>query len=213
MAFEAPVIMEISSLDSIIACHDCDLVQQKRHLEFDQRALCMRCGAVLYRRKRDSLNRTLSLTMTALVLLFLANVFPFMSFSIEGRTQETVLLTGVKDLYLQGFWPLALLVFSVGVFFPLLKTLSMMYMILPLKFGIRPKNAIPVFRLVEKITPWSMMEVYLLGVLVAYVKLIDLATIGLGAAFISFVALIIVTAAADMTFHPEALWDELETTP
>lgn len=207
------MVMDTALSPSLIACHDCDLLQRKRALHVNQRALCLRCGAVLYVRRQDSLNRTLSLMLTALVLLFLANVFPFMSFSIEGRTQETVLLTGVKDLYLQGFWPLAILVFSVGVFFPLLKSLSVVYLILPLKLGIRPKNAIPVFRLVEKITPWSMMEVYLLGVIVAYVKLIDLATIGLGAALYSFIALILVTAAADMTFHPEALWDELEAVP
>ncbi len=202
--------MDTALSHSLIACHDCDLIQRKRELQNNQRAVCPRCGAVLYVRREDSLNRTLSLMLTALVLLFLANVFPFMSFTIEGRTQETVLLTGVKDLYYQGFWPLAILVFSVGVFFPLLKSLSVVYLILPLKMGIRPKKAIPVFRFVEKITPWSMMEVYLLGVIVAYVKLIDLATIGLGAALYSFVALILVTAAADITFHPEALWEELE---
>ncbi len=203
--------MPMVSTHSLIACHDCDLLHRKHPLREGERATCSRCGAVLYQKKPDSLERTLILALTNLILFVLANVFPFMSFQLQGREQVTLLISGGVELFHQGFWQLAFLVIAVGVFFPLLKILGTLYVLIPLKFNRKIWRAQEVFRLVGTLTPWAMMEVFMLGVIVAYVKLIDLATIVLGISLFSFAALIVVVAMADSALDAEEVWERMES--
>ncbi len=203
--------MPMVSTHSLIACHDCDLLHRKHPLREGERATCSRCGAVLYQKKPDSLERTLILALTNLILFVLANVFPFMSFQLQGREQVTLLISGGIELFHQGFWQLAFLVIAVGVFFPLLKILGTLYVLIPLKFNRKIWRAQEVFRLVGTLTPWAMMEVFMLGVIVAYVKLIDLATIVLGISLFSFAALIVIVAMADSALDAEEVWERMES--
>ncbi len=202
--------MVTTATHSLIACHDCDRLYRKRSLRDGERAICSRCGAVLYQRKRDTLDRTITLSLTTLILFVLANVFPFMSFQLQGQEQVTVLSSGGIELYHQGFWELALLVLAAGVFFPLVKILGTLYVLIPLKLNRRIWKAGETFKLVETLTPWAMMEVFLLGVIVGYVKLIDLATIVLGVSLFSFAALIIFVAMAGAALDSEEVWERLE---
>ena len=105
---------------------------------------------------------------------------------------------------------LSLLVFGTSIFIPLLKLAGMAWLLFPLHLGRRPWKLAPVFRLVQSLHPWAMMEVYMLGVLVAYVKLSDLATIVPGIALYSFATLILLTAAADACWNPDSVWERLE---
>lgn len=203
--------MHMVSTHSLVACHDCDLLYRKHLLRAGERATCSRCGAVLYQKKPDSLERTLILTLTNLILFVLANVFPFMSFQLQGQEQVTLLISGGMELFYQGFWQLALLVIAVGVLFPLLKILGTLYVLIPMKFHRKVWMAQKVFRLVEALTPWAMMGVFMLGVIVAYVKLIDLATIVLGISLFSFVALIVLVAMADSALDAEEVWEKMES--
>ncbi len=197
----------------MIACHDCGLLHDERPLPDGATAKCTRCGAVLYRQRRDSLDRTLMLTLTGLVLIVLANVFPFMTFKMEGRTQQSTLISGVRELYEADLWILAGTVLCASILLPLGKMLATLYVLLSLKFDRRPRHLAAVFRLVELLQPWAMMEVYLLGVFVAYVKLVELATLELGVALYSFVALIVVVAAADANLEPREVWQRLRRAP
>ena len=190
----------------VIACHECGLIQRMRPLPVGARACCGRCGAVLYRERRDSLHRVLMLTFAALILFVLAHAFPFMTFKLEGREQLSTLLSGVVGLFRDGMWPLAALVLCAASLFPLLKLLGNLCVLLPLHFGRAPPFVTRVFRWIEVIHPWAMMEVYLLGVIVAYVKLTDLARLELGIAIYAFVALIVVMVAADATLDPRQVW-------
>ncbi len=202
--------MDITSISSLIACHDCDLLFRKHPLRDGERALCSRCGAVLYHKKPDTLDRTLLHSLTNLILFVLANVFPFMSFQLQGREQVTLLTSGGIELYQQGFWELGFLVIAVGVLFPLLKILGTLYVLMPLKFNRRTWKAKETFRFVEALTPWAMMEVFMLGVIVGYVKLIDLATIVLGVSLFYFAALIVLMAITAAALDPEEVWERLE---
>ena len=204
--------MESASIHTLVACHDCDLLHRKQPIRERERAKCSRCGAILYQKTRDSLDRTLTFLLTGLILFLLANTYPFMTFTLEGRTQESILFTGVRELYLQGFWELAVLVFGVSIFFPIVKIVGMLYVLLPMKFNHRLWKSAVVFRHVSTLTPWAMMEVYMLGVFVAYVKLIDLARIDLGIALFAFSALIVFQAAAGVTLDPEEVWERLDRT-
>jgi len=204
--------MATASTHSLIACHDCDFLYRKHPLRYGERATCSRCGALLYQKKRDSLDRTLTLSLTALILFVLANVYPFMTFKISGRVQVSHLITGVEELYEQGFMELAVVVLLASILLPLIKILGTLYILLPLKLNRRSWKAPQIFRFIEALGPWAMMEVYLLGVIVAYVKLIDMATIVLGIALYSFMALILLVAAAGATLDSEEVWERLETT-
>jgi len=196
--------------DALIACHDCDLLYRKRVLREGEKARCTRCGALLYTRKPNSIERTLTLALAALILFALANIYPLLDFQFQGRAQQSSVLSGVRELYAQGMWTLAMVVFVASILAPLLKLLALLYVLLPLHFGRRPWRMAQVFRWIETLHPWAMTEVYLLGVLVAFVKLSDIATIVPGVALYSFAALIVVMAATDAALEPEAIWERLE---
>lgn len=185
-------------------------MHRQRLLRDGERAICSRCGAVLYRKKRNSLDYTLVFSFTALILFFMANAFPFLTFKYEGRVQESVLLTGVKELFVQDMWAVAILVLTVSMIIPLLKIMGMVYVLLPLKMNQRPWHAARMFRIVEALHPWAMVDVYMLGVIVAMVKLNDFSTIVPGAALYSFGALLISMAAAGAALNPHDVWERLD---
>ena len=201
--------MYTASAQALIACHDCDLLIRKQPLRYGESATCVRCGALLYRRRQNSLERTLTFALSALILFVLANVLPFLTFKIQGRVQESVLATGVKELYLQGMWELAAVVLAVSIVIPLIKILGWLYLLLPLKFNSRPWKGASVLRVVETLHPWAMVDVYMLGVLVAIVKLTDIATLVPGVALFSFAALIVIMAASGAALDPEEIWERL----
>jgi paraquat-inducible protein A len=193
----------------IIACHDCGLLHHLRGLPANGKASCTRCGAVLCRRKPDSIEHALTLTLAALILFVVANSFPFLTFKLEGRATTSTLITGVVQLYRDGMWPLAALVFGATILVPLAKLLATVYVLLPLRLGHPLPGLAPALRAIEVMQPWAMMEVFLLGVIVAYVKLSELATLELGVALFAFVALILTMIAADVALNPREVWELL----
>ncbi len=195
--------------NSMIACHQCDLLHRVRPLTHGGVAQCMRCGAVLYRRKKDSLNRTLALTIAGLILFVVANSYPFLAMKSEGLMQETTLLAGVKELYAQNMWGLAVLVLFTTFLTPFIQLSGMLYVLLPLKLNRLPWRLPFIFRFLQNIQPWGMMEVFMLGILVAIVKLAKMASIIPGIALYSFAALILVLAGAMASLDPDIVWDRL----
>ena len=191
----------------IIACHECGTVHRMLSLRPGRAASCTTCGATLYREQRDGIERTLGLALAALFLLAVANLLPFMTLKLEGREQPSTIMTGVLGLHEAGMWPLAALVFAAAILMPLLKLLALLYVLLPLQVGQRAPNMPVLFRWVETIHPWAMMEVFLLGVIVAYVKLADLATIELGVALFAFIGVIILMIAADRALDAREVWN------
>jgi paraquat-inducible protein A len=197
----------------LIACHECDLLHRVHPLRYGERAKCSRCGAALYAKKRDSFEHTITLALTSLIFFTVANAFPFMTFELHGRVQESLLSTGVWEFFERGMWELGLLVLAASILFPCLKILGMLYVLVPLELNRRLWKAALVFRMVEHFKTWAMMDVYLLGVIVAVVKLADLAVLVPGVAIYSFVGLIIALAAADSALDPHAVWEKMEKIP
>ena len=193
----------------IMACHECGVVHRVVSLTPGRTAACTVCDAKLYREQRDSIERVLALTIAALVLFIVANVLPFMTLALEGREQPSTIMTGVLGLHDAGMWPLAALVLAAAIVMPLVKLLSLLYVLVPLHFGRPIAGTATLFRWIEAIHPWSMMEVFLLGVIVAYVKLSDLATIELGVALFAFVGVILLMSAADVALDPRRIWNRL----
>ena len=194
---------------SLIACHECDLIHRVQPLPDGGAARCVRCDALLYYQKKDSLDRTLSLTIAGLVLFIVANTFPFLAMKSGGLVRETTLITGIKGLYLQGMEALALLVLLTSILVPFVQIAGMLYVLVPLKVNRVPRKLALVYRFIRSLQPWAMMEVFMLGILVSYVKLGKMAKIVPGLAIYSFVVLIFVLAGAAASLDPRIVWDRL----
>lgn len=197
-------------MSHLIACHECDLIHQLGEVPPGGAARCSRCGSSLYRPKRDSINRTLALTVAGIILYIIANTHPFLGFKIGAQVRETALATGIYTLFQQGMGPLAALVLLTVVLVPAIHLLSMLYILVPLQSNRVPRYLSHVFRMIIFLKPWGMMEVFLLGILVSVVKLVKMATIIPGVALFAFLALIFVLAAMSVTLDDHLVWHRLD---
>jgi paraquat-inducible protein A len=195
---------------SIVACEFCDLLHEERSLAVREKALCSRCGGILYRARPDTLRRTFALNLAALVLVLVANVYPFMSFTLEGQTQVNRIVTGVILLWKAGYPPLAALILFASVLAPVAMILSGLYIAGPLLVGRVPRHLARVTRFHRAMAPWAMLEIYLLAVLVTITKLAAMATIRADVGAYAFGALLLVSAAATAAFDPRLVWARLE---
>ena len=195
---------------SLIACHECDLLQREIILPPGGVACCRRCGGVLYRNKPDSLDRTLALTLGAAVLFILANMFPVVGLDAQGTRISTTLFGTVRTLHDQNMTSVALLVFTTTILMPALDIGAMLYMLLPLRLGMVPKGLTAMYRLVHAVRPWGMVEVFMLGTLVALAKLSHIAAVLPGIALWSFGVLMFLVAAAAASFEPRDFWAQAD---
>lgn len=196
--------------DAFIACHECDLLHRAPTLPDGARARCVRCGAALYSRKDGTIERVLALTVAGIILFALSNAFPLLTMRLDANVQQATLFTGVHQLYVQHMQGLAVLVFFTSIVVPLAQLSLLAYILLPLRLGLRAPWSRPAFRFLRRLQPWSMMEVFLLGVLVAMVKLSDTAEIIVGPALWSFAFLILVLAGITASLDPHTVWERLE---
>ena len=194
---------------SSILCHECDKLHQVVPIQVGGKARCVRCGGVLYTHRPDSVNRTIAWTLAGVVLFIVANVFPFLSFHMQGQVTETNLITGVFDLWAQGKWELAVVVLLTAIAVPGLQLFLLIYVLVPLKLGRAPSDLAQAFRVLRSLAPWAMMEVFMLGILVSVVKLSAMASIVPGLALWAFALLIIVLAAASASLDPHEVWQRV----
>jgi paraquat-inducible protein A len=164
----------------------------------------------LYRHRPNSLDRTLALTLAGLVLFVLANSFPFLSMKIEDQVQESTLITGIQELWAQGMWQVALLVFLTTILVPLAQLTGLLYVLMPLKLNRKPWMLARIFRFVQRLHPWSMMEVFMLGILVSIVKLAGMASMIPGISLFAFMVLIFVLAGSMASLDPHLVWEQIE---
>ena len=190
----------------LIACHECDLLQREAPLPLGGVAHCGRCGAELYRSHPDSFERTLALTMGAIVLFAVANTFPIVGLKLQGQVIQTTLFHAVQTLYDEYMKSVAALVFATTMLMPALELFAMAYLLLPLRLGRVPQGFALVFRTLQAVQPWGMVEVFMLGVLVSLVKLAHIAAVVPGIALWSFGALMLLFAAIAAVFDPRELW-------
>lgn len=194
---------------SLIACHECDLLHRLNRIGKTGTVRCSRCNAVLIKLERKNPDYLLALAITGLILFAMANCFPLLSLKFEGQLVKANLISGVLDLIDHDMWMLAGLVFLTSIAIPLVELTVTLYLFLPLRFNRVPWQTSHIFRFIHSLYPWSMMEVFMLGILVSIVKLGDLATIVPGIALWSFGCLIFILAAINATMNPNMIWEQL----
>ncbi len=196
----------------LVSCHDCQLLSQSPRLKPGQRARCPRCGAELHQRKPNSLTRTWALVIAALILYIPANLLPMTITSTLGTVQADTIMSGVIYFLQHGSWGIALVIFIASVFVPLMKLLILIYLLLSIQLRSqwRPRDRTQLYRLTDVVGRWSMVDIYVVTILVALVKLGALANIDAGPASIYFAALVVITMLAAESFDPRLIWDALE---
>ena len=192
----------------LIVCEECDAVHRRPVLAHAEIARCLRCGAELERDTGSRLQRLLPLTVASLIMFVIANSFPIVQIELQGLTSDTTLFGAVMVLNGEGMSLVAMLVLSTTILFPLVQMLVLVYLLLPSAHDVhdvdRPGVKI-LLRLMQIVRPWGMVEVFLLGVLVALVKLSNMATVLPGVALWAFGALTILLTVV-VSFNPRYLW-------
>ena len=190
----------------LVACHECDAIYKRHKIAEHARADCSRCGNVLYKNIPNSMNNSLALYISAFVLLIIANVYPFLTMKTAGIFAENHVISGGVALYEFGMGELGIVVFLTSILFPFLSISGMLFLLLPLKFNHLPHAHGFVYRIVRVAEPWSLLSVFMLGTLIAVVKLKGLATVSPGLGMFGFIGMLLVYSAARLRFDPEILW-------
>lgn len=195
---------------NLIACHECDLLQRSVAVAPGSAVRCARCGALLRRRLRHGLDLSLPLFLAAAILLVLANTFPIVTLQLQGDETEATLLRATRVMFNEGRSDVALLVLVTGVLAPAVQIGAALYVLVALRMRRVPSGFAGAFRLFRQATPWVMVEVFALGVLVSMVKLAHVATIVPGIALWSFGVLLVVLAAAVNSIDPRDIWSRAD---
>lgn len=199
--------------DGLIACPACDGVHRISTVPARGKALCQRCGALLYRPMPHSLDHTTALYVTALILLVIANSFPFVALQYGDRIEQSRLASAGLALLQAGMAEVGVLVLLTSVVFPTLTILAMLALLLPLRMGWPVRGQVLLWRLLQVLLPWSLVGVFMLGLLVSVVKLQDLAVVVPGVAFFAFIGLLVVSSAAWASFDAAVLWPRVGPLP
>ena len=196
----------------LISCHACHLLSRKPKTAAHGNVLCSRCGEELQQRKPNSLVRTWALLIAAMVFYIPANVLPMTITSALGSVSADTIMSGVIYFMQHGSWEIALVIFTASVFVPFLKFGILIYLLLSVQFKSikRPKDRTRLYRFTEAIGRWSMLDIYVVTILVALVKLGFLADIEAGPAAIYFAAVVVTTMIAAESFDPRLIWDVVE---
>ncbi len=194
----------------LMSCHVCGQLARapdgaNHHLR------CPRCGTPMHMRKCASLSTTWALIIAAILLYVPANLLPMMVTASLLGSQEDTIMSGVVFLWQSGSWPLAAVVFFASVMVPLLKILALIYLAASAQRRSRHYlvQRTRLYRLVEFVGRWSMLDIYVITILVALVQFQGLATIQAGPAAVAFGAVVVVTMFAAMSFDPRLIWDPL----
>lgn len=194
----------------LIACPECDLLLREISLPPGRTACCPCCGVTLYRNQPDSIRRSLALTLASAILYLIANSFPILGINLQGNGNAVTLLQAVHDLWNQEMHLVSSLTFVTAILVPALELGMMLYLLIPLYLGRVPVGVSLIMRLIQLIKPWGMVEVFMLGILVSLVKLVQDFRIMPGVALWSFGILTVLLAAMASSFNPRDVWAHLD---
>ena len=197
---------------SLLVCHCCGVLNPS-HSEGNEDVRCQRCASKLHQRKPNSLSRTFALALAATILYIPANLFPMtIMTSILGNQQDTI-LTGVIYFWTDGDYLVAAVIFCASIFIPLLKLLILFFLLAVVhlqkirKIHFSPKRCAKLYRLVELVGRWSMIDVFVVSLLTALIQMQSLATIIAGPGAVAFASVVVLTLFASLSFDPRIIWD------
>ena len=195
---------------SLIACHECDLLQRRVPMASGRRASCPRCRAILYVEPKRSLHDALAWALTAAVLFAVANAFPIVVLELQGQETAATLVGAANALWSQGMYPAAALVLGTLVIAPALELAGLLYLVAPLHMGVVAPGFAAVFRITRALGPWQMFDVLMLGIIVSVVKLGHVASVAPGIGLWAFFGLMFASVATSLTCDATRIWARVE---
>jgi len=204
---------EHSALElSLAGCHNCEQVNRIPAGVRGAVMRCPRCGTAIRPRKPDSIARTWALLIAAYVFYVPAMVFPITKITTLGQVQSDTIMSGVIYFLKSGEWPVGLVIFVASVFVPVLKLFILTYLVISLqrRSQWRPRDRTRLYRVTELVGRWSMVDIYVVTLLVTLVKVGAVANIDAGPAALYFAAVVVITIFAANSFDPRLIWDSLE---
>ncbi len=190
-------------------CHDCDLVVELPAVGAEYLTRCPRCRAALPHDEHQGLQTPMALSLAGLILVIPANTLPIMTLSILGKSNANTMINGAWQLFESGYWWMSFLVFACSVLVPVLM-LSLRFSVC-LAIAVKAPLALvaPLLKTYQRLTHWAMLDVYMLGILVAFIKMMDLGDLVTGLGLYSFIALLLLSSWSTAVFNAKALWREL----
>jgi paraquat-inducible protein A len=202
-------------VDTVVCCKVCGLVQRQGALAPGMLAECVRCRARLGDHKPNSLSRTAAFTLAALALYVPANIFPILRMDLYGVHSENTVWEGCKTLFQRGEVLVAIVVFLASLVIPFLKLLGLFFLVVTTRLRSRWRRPLRtwIYRAIDLVGPWAMLDVFLLAILVSLVKLGELATVIPGPGLFAFSAVVVFTILASSSFDPSLIWAEPDGEP
>jgi paraquat-inducible protein A len=194
----------------VIVCHACDLVHRLDGIAAAGRVRCVRCRAELYRTSGGSIDTAIALALSALVLFVMANAYPLVALKVNGTTRVATLTGAALGLYVQGYATIAVLVLFTAVLVPLSQILAFLYVLVALRGGRRAPGLNALFRMLTALRPWAMAEVFMLGTVVALVKLAAEAQVAPQISLFAYALLMLALAALTAATPTEQFWQWVE---
>jgi paraquat-inducible protein A len=196
--------------ERLLACGICTLLMAESECSGPWQ--CVRCGSKVWSRKPQSLERAVALLVAAAILYVPANVLPVIHTTTIGRNSDDTILSGVLALWEGGSWPLALLVFVASVLVPVLKFSILGLLLATTRFGSRWAlyDRTVLYRLIEFIGRWSMLDIFVVTLMVTLVQLRGVATIHAGTGAMAFGAVVVLMMYAVQAFDPRLMWDQVQ---
>ena len=173
---------------------------------------CPRCGTHLHLRKPNSVQRTVALMIAAAVLYIPANMLPIMTVVELGDVTENTIIGGMMTFWRTGAYPIAIVIFTASILIPLLKIVALTWLCLAATGKLHPSPSMlgKIYWFTELLGRWSMVDIFVVGILVALVQLGNYMTITVGPGALAFAGVVVLTMFAAMSFDPRLLWDRLE---
>jgi paraquat-inducible protein A len=196
----------------IVACPECDLLQHLPELEAGTKARCPRCGNTIASQASEPIDVPLALTLAAAMVFIIANTTPLMGLSAVGRHASTTIPGGVLEMWRQGEMVTAVIVAFCAIIAPGSYILFMLATLLAVKRPPAPHWVGELLRWADSMQPWSMSEVMILGILVALIKIAELATVDPGIGMYAVGGLVVLFTAIMITFDPREVWKRIEWT-
>jgi paraquat-inducible protein A len=192
-------------MTSLISCKTCGLIQRLNHLPQGHKVECARCGELIFRDPRLSRALTASLSLAALFLYVPANIYPVMAMHYLGRETENTVWGGVQALWRDHMWGVAIIVFTASILVPLLKLIALFFLV-AVRGSRWQKLRTQIYKTIERIGPWAMLDVFLLAIMVAVIKFGRFATVVPGPGIVAFTAVVVLTLLASACFEPQIIW-------
>ena len=194
----------------VTACHQCDLVQYEVSLIAGESALCMRCNAQLYKSTAPNYNQEIAFSISATIMLAIANLLPFATIIVQDQVIDATLFGIIQTLFIQQQYLISLLIFITLLLAPALQILAMTYLLMQLKWGWAKHHIAYAYRLHLTFKKWVLVDVFMLGVLVALIKLAPIVIVKVGITVWALAGLVILLTALEQSFDSKKIWSKID---